>query len=37
MVDGIFQILKHPEEIEQKLKSYLHHREYDENPMVKKK
>ena len=28
-----FSYLKTPEEIEKKLKSYLHHREYDLNPM----
>jgi hypothetical protein len=29
MVVGIFQILKDAEDIELKLKSYLHHRDYD--------
>ena len=28
-----FSYLKTPEEIEKKLKSYLHHREYDLNPI----
>ena len=35
MVVGIFQILKTAEEIKHKLKSYLHHREFDENPLSK--
>ena len=30
-----FSNIKTPEEIEHKLKSYLHHREFDENPMSK--
>jgi len=30
-----FSNIKTPEEIEYKLKSYLHHREFDENPMSK--
>ena len=33
MVVGIFHIFKTPEEIEKKLKSYLHHREYELNPI----
>ena len=32
-MDGIFLILKGYEDIEKKLKSYLHHREYDVNPV----
>jgi len=28
-----FSYIKSPEDIEKKLKSYLHHREYDENPI----
>ena len=31
-----FSNLKTPDKIEYKLKSYLHHREFDENPMSKK-
>ena len=28
-----FSYIKNPEDIEKKLKSYLHHREYDDNPV----
>ncbi len=30
---GIFLNIKSPKEIEHKLKSYLHHREFDEEPL----
>ncbi len=34
MVVGIFQILKTLKDIELKLKSYLHHRDYELRPLV---